>query len=92
MIKKIRHLIEIIEVSFTIIYTNHSAAISISKQIIFSILNIDKLNLRLIRISQYFSNFNIVLRHKSEKLNIVFNILSRLQNNTNIFIHEKKKY
>ena len=91
VIRKIRHLIEVIEVSFTIIYIDHSTAISILKQIIFNISNTDKLNLRLIQVSQYLLSFNIILRHKFEKSNIVFDVLSRLQDSTNILIHEKKK-
>ena len=91
VIKKIRYLIEVIEISLTIIYTSYSTTISILKQIIFNISNIDKLNLRLIRVFQYFLNFNIVLRHTFEKLNIILDVLSDLQNSTNILIHEKKR-
>lgn len=41
-------------------------------------MSINKLNFRLIRASQYLSLFNIELRYKANKSNIVFDILSRL--------------
>ena len=42
------------------------------------IFNIDKLNLRLVKISQYLSNFNFFVRYKFEKLNIISNIFFKL--------------
>ena len=50
----------------------------IARQIILFISFIDKLNLRLIKISQYLSNFNLIIRYKINKSNIVFNALFRL--------------
>ena len=39
---------------------------------------IDKLNLRFVRTFQYFSQFSLDIRHRVDKLNIVFDVLSRL--------------
>ena len=61
-----------------IIYIDYFVIISISKQTIFNITNINKLNFHLICISQYLSAFNIELRYKVNKVNIVLNALSRL--------------
>lgn len=50
----------------------------IVKQITLSTSSTNKLNLRLIRASDYIQRFNIVLRHKSEKMHIVPDVLFRL--------------
>ena len=78
VVKKIRHMIEFNLKPFVIVYTDHSAAVFISKQTTLNIINTDKLNLRLIRVSQYLSVFNLELRHKTGKSNVVSNALSRL--------------
>ena len=72
-------MIESTECSSTIVYTDHSTAVSIFRQITLIIFSTDKLNLRLIRASQYLFSFNLSIRHKSDKFNIVSNALSRLQ-------------
>ena len=51
IVKKIRHMIEFSLKSFVIIYTNYSAVVLISRQTILNIINTNKFNLRLIRIS-----------------------------------------
>ena len=73
--------------SLVIIYTNYSTTISIFKQITFITFNTNKLNLRLVKASQYLFDFNIFVRHKIDKINIVFDALSRLQ--TNVVIIDK---
>ena len=78
VVKKIRHIIKSSQKPPVVVYTNHSAAISISKQTILNISSTNKLNLRLIRAFQYLSSFNLELRHKAGKTNIVLNALSRL--------------
>ena len=78
VVRKIRHMIESSKIPLTIIYTDYSAAIPISKQTSLTSLSTDKLNLRLIRASQYLSQFNLELRHKSGKENTVPDALSRL--------------
>ena len=70
-------MIEFSRKSSIIIYIDHFATISIFKQIILITSFIDKLNLRLIRASQYLFNFNITLRHKTNKSNVISNVLSR---------------
>ena len=79
VVKKIRWMIDFTLTSSMIIYTDHSVAILISKQTTLITSNIDKLNLRLVRVSQYLFSFNLIVRHKADKFNIVSNALSRLQ-------------
>lgn len=78
VVKKIRHMIESNQKPPTIIYTDHSAAVPISRQTTLNSTSTDKLNLRLVRASQYFSSFNLELRHKAGKSNTVPDALSRL--------------
>ncbi len=40
--------------------------------------NIDKLNLRLVRVDMYLSQFDLNIRHKSDKDHVISNALSRL--------------
>ena len=61
----------------TIIYINHSTIVFIFKQTTLITNNTNKLNLQLIRISQYFFNFNIAVRHKIHKFNVMSNVLFR---------------
>ena len=79
VVKKIRWMIDSILAPPVIIYTDHSAAIPISRQTTLTISSTDKLNLRLVRASQYLSSFNLILRHKAGKFNVVPDALSRLQ-------------
>ncbi len=78
VVRKIRHLIEASEVLSVIIYTDHSAAVQISRQTTLATASTKKLNLRLIRASQYLSGFNLAVRHKAGKSNVIPNTLSRL--------------
>ena len=65
-------------------YTNYSIAILISRQIIISILDTNKLNLKLIKVSQYLSSFKLVVKHKLNKFNVISDALFKLkQNKTN---------
>ena len=89
MIKRIRHMIDFIKKSFIVIYIDHFVVVSISRQIILIIFNIDKLNLRFVRASQYLFNFNIIIRHKFDKFNIMLDALSRLSNKTTIDVTNK---
>ena len=45
-----------------------------------TIISIDKLNLRFVRVSNYIQRFNLDIRHKSDKQHIVSDALSRLVN------------
>ena len=78
MLKKIRHLIDSFEQRFTVIFIDHDAILSLTKQTSLFIVFIDKLNLRLIKAFDYIQRFEIKLRHKSNKQHIVFDVLSRL--------------
>ena len=77
--RKIKHMIKSIEIFSIIIYIDHFAAVLISRQIIFIIFNSDKLNLRFVRISQYLFDFNLSVRHKADKTNVMSNVLFKLQ-------------
>ena len=79
VVKKIRHMIESSLRPPVVVYTDHSAAVPISKQTTLNTTSTDKLNLRLVRASQYLSAFNLELRHKAGKSNTVPDALSRLQ-------------
>ena len=87
VIRKIKHMIEFIEIFSIIVYIDHSTVVFISRQIIFIIFSSDKLNLRLVKVSQYLFDFNLFIKHKVDKINVVSDALSRLQ--TNVFIIEK---
>jgi hypothetical protein len=86
VIRKVRHLIKTSRKSSMIIFTNHSILISIIKQIILNTINIDKLNLRLVRISQYLFALSIDIKVKLEKFHIISNALFRL-----FFVMNKNK-
>ena len=77
VVKKIRHLIEAC-VKPTIIYTDHSAAVGLVRQTSLNTASVEKLNLRLVRASEYLQRFRIEIRHKPGKTNIVPDALSRL--------------
>ena len=59
------------------VYTDHSATVSIVRHISLSSSSVDKLNLRLIRASQYLSQFRLDIRYKPGKQHIVPDALSR---------------
>ena len=77
VVKKIRHMIEA-SAHCTIIYTDHSAAVSIVRQTSLNTTSTEKLNLRLIRASEYLQRFRLDVRYKPGKTNIVPDALSRL--------------
>jgi hypothetical protein len=77
IVRKLHHMIRVSKHSI-IIWTNHSATTVIIKQIKLNIINIDKLNLRLIKTIMYLSQFELNIRHKSERDHIISNVLSRL--------------
>jgi hypothetical protein len=81
VIKKVRHLIQFFE-KLIIIQTNHAAIIDICKQTLIINTNfVMRMNLRLIRVSQFLSQFsNLKIRHKSRKYHLISDALFRLQN------------
>ena len=61
-----------------VIFIDHAANVSTVKQTTLNNENIDKLNFKLIRASTYFVQFNIDVKYKTNKVNIVSNVLSKL--------------
>jgi hypothetical protein len=76
-VKKMRNMIEF-SIKPIIFYTDYSAAIGIVKTINLASSNIDKLNNRLVYISQYLLQFQFDVRYKLRKYYIIPNVLSRL--------------
>ena len=62
----------------TIIFTDYSAAISIVRQTSINTVSTKKLNLRLIRASEYLQRFRLDVRYKPDKINTIPDALSRL--------------
>ncbi len=62
----------------TIIYINYDATLDIVKQTSLITFFINKLNLRLIRASNYLQRFNLNIRYKLNKQHIVLDALLRL--------------
>ena len=88
VLRKIRHMMKSINAS-SIIYTDHDASLVIAKQTFLTISSTDKLNLRLIRAFEYIQRFDLIIRHKSDKLHIVSNALSRLSFDSNTNTDDK---
>ena len=85
IIKKIRHFIETIK-HFIIIYIDHSVTVAIVQQSNLNTIFVIKLNLRLIRSSEYLQWFKLNIRHIQNKTNIISNALSRFASS-----NDKKK-
>jgi len=83
VLKKTRHLIEATEQS-TIIYTDHAAAVEIEHQFSLNTTAVKKLNLRLVRASEYLQRFRLKIQYKSGKTNIISNALFRLLSSNNV--------
>jgi len=86
VLKKTRHLIEAAEQS-TIMYTDHAAAVEIGRQFSLNTTAVEKLNLRLVRASEYLQRFWLKIRYKPGKTNIIPDALSRLPSSNNV--HER---
>ena len=77
VLTKIRHLVE--AAPKTIIYTDHGSALGIAKQTTLTTSSTDKMNLRLVRASDYIQRFrNIEFRYKQGARHIIPDALSRL--------------
>lgn len=63
----------------TIVFTDHGAALGIAKQTSLTTTSTDKMNLRLVRASDYLQRFELVIRHKPEKQHVIPDALSRLE-------------
>ena len=89
ILRKVRHLVKSSKHQ-TIIYTNHDVFIKIIKQISLFISSTDKVNLQLIRASEYIQRFSLTIRHKLKK----FHIASMIEMNIDFkkcMINEYKK-
>ena len=73
MILSFEHLI--------VVYIDHDVNISIVNQIKLISSNMKKLNMKLVRASTYLSQFRLLMYHRFEKSNIVFDVLNRLSSN-----------
>ena len=62
------------------IYINHDVSLKIVKQITFKISLTNKLNLRLVKASNYVQRFNLKIRHKFEIQHVIFDVFSRFAN------------
>ena len=78
VVRKVRHMIES-SASPTIIFTDHGAALGIAKQTSLTTTSTDKMNLRLVRASDYLQRFELIIRHKPGKQHVVPDALSRLE-------------
>jgi hypothetical protein len=77
-LKKTRKMVQSSRMA-TIVFTDHGATTSIVKQTSLTTSSTDKLNLRLVRASQYCSQYNLDVYHKPGKEHIVPDALSRLR-------------
>lgn len=78
VVKKVRHIIESSKLK-VIIQTDHSAIINIFQQLLItSTTSTMRLNLRLVRASQFLQQFRLDVCHKPGKEHIVPDALSRL--------------
>ena len=75
-IRKVRHLID--NAARVIVYTDHDATRGIVSHTHLGSSATDRQNLRLIRASQYLSQFNLEVRHRAGTTNLVADALSRL--------------
>jgi len=81
VVKKVRHMIEAAKAA-TIVYTDHSAAVSIVRQTSLNTTAVEKLNLRLVRASEYLQRFRLDVRYKPGRQNTIPDALSRLASRT----------
>ena len=89
IIKKVKHLIEFSKFS-VIIQIDHSTTIDIYKQKLITNTNFFiRSNIRLIRVSQYLSQFSLDVKHKLDKNNVVSNALFKLINIETISFEQK---
>ena len=85
--KRIRHMIETFKY-IIIIYIDHVVNSSITRQIKFINNSVNKLNIKLIRVSIYLSQFRLNVRYKSKKSHIILDVFNRLSTR-NIMFNDK---
>ena len=71
------------------IFTNYVVNAFITKQIIFSFNNIDKLNFRLIRAFTYLFQFRLNIRYRFDKRYVISNVFFKLSTNK-FFLNENE--
>ncbi|KAJ5845048.1 hypothetical protein N7534_008717 [Penicillium rubens] len=77
VVRKIRQMIEAAPDNLTpIAYTDHIATINLATSL--SSVSPDRMNLRLVRVSQYLQQFRFLVYHKAGKLNNIADALPRL--------------
>ena len=81
IVKKIRHMIESCRKPSIIIFIDHAIIVGLIKQTSLTTINTDKLNLRLIRTSQFLFVLSIKIKVKSEKFHVIFDVLFCLKTN-----------
>jgi hypothetical protein len=77
IVKKLHHMIRAFK-HFTIIWIDHAVTAVIAKQTKMIISNIDKFNLRLVKIEMYLSQFELNIRHKFDRDHVISDALFRL--------------
>ena len=85
VIRRIRYIIKTTKY-IIVIFTNHFVNIFIVKQITFANNNINNLNLRLIRVSIYLSQFRLDIKYKFSKKHVIFDVLSRFSSNNELVV------
>ena len=80
LVKRIKHLIETFK-HITIIYIDYIVNSFITRQIKLITNNVNKLNMKLIRVSIYLSQFRLNVRYKLDKSHIISDAFNRLSIN-----------
>jgi hypothetical protein len=79
VLRKTRHMVQALSPdSPAIVYTDHSATVAIATSTSLKSVAVERLNLRLVRASQYIQSFPIAVYHRSGKSNKIADALSRL--------------
>ena len=78
IIRKVRYIIKSLN-TLTIIFIDYGATLGITKQTSLTTSSIDKMNLRLVRASDYLQRFDLIIRYKPSKQHIVPDVLLRLE-------------
>ena len=90
-IKKVRHLIES-SMHSVVIQIDYSAILNIMRQSsITSTTSTMRMNIRLVRASQFLRQFRLDVRHKPNKEHIVSDVLSRLANSKSMLPEDHSK-
>lgn len=75
--RKIRRFVDFVNMNI-IVFIDHDSTLENVKQVTLSTSSIDRLNLRLICVLDCIQRFNLMIKHKSKKLHIISDALSRL--------------